>query len=368
MFGTRFGFDVTITRRDIDNLVDAGLGPLFHHILHRHDRLAAIDTDMRLKAADSTSRALSGQQFRNLEEVIGLLNAEGISPTLLKGASFATRYYPAPHLRIMGDIDLLLPPDAIGVAEQILLHDGFEQHPGTNIDYDTHLHSAPLFHRHRQLWIELHRCLLPGHFAASDEAPLNLAAIGENTAHMSLADRQVTVLSTELELIYLAAGWCFDLTHGFGRPGLQRTLFDCTLLLKSGGQQLDWPIVLRWSNGTLSGACLFILLSYLKRIEVFDDSTNLCDTLENGQGFVNSLTLGLMHERIDTHLVGFGRFGRIATPTTLSNMFDSLIRQEAAWKNLLAIPWRIVFPRRVAQRYKLAYQLDRLRRMMRRAP
>ncbi len=363
--GSQFSADISVTAQDIDDLIRSGLGPVFYHVLNGGERLADIDNEMRLKASDITSRVLSAEQFRNIEAVMGLLQSIDVEPILLKGTSFAARYYPEPHLRIMGDVDLLLPAHRIDEAQDVLVRDGFKKSkPALGMDYEAHIHSAPLFHPDRNVWVELHRRLIPDSFPPSQESPLNLTSVDDEVIATSLGELDVRCFRTEFELVYLAAGWCFDLKNGFGNPGLQRSLFDCALALKTGGDELNWDDIIKWSNKTLLGASLYVLLSFLKRIGVFADSENRCEILGKQQDYVNALSLRLMHGRIEKHLVHFGGYGRLTSPSTTSNMFDVLIRKHAAWRNLAAVPGNILFPRREPQRFDRNYQIGRLQRVL----
>lgn len=365
MTGAQFNADLSVTDQDVEDLIRSGLGPIFYHVLSRSDRLAETDKEMKLKASDITSRVMAAEQFRNTEAVIEILQSIDIEPVLLKGASFATRYYPDAHLRIMGDVDLLLPPHRIEEAQDVLVRDGFKtSKPAARMDYETHIHSAPLFHPDRNLWVELHRRLLPDTFSASQETPLNLTSVDQEVVSTNLGELDVRCFRTEFELVYLAAGWCYDLKHGFGYPGLRRSLFDCTLVLKDSEGRLNWDDIIRWSKGTLLGASVYILLSFLKRIGVFADSDNYCEILGKQQSYVNAVSLRLMHRAIERHLVHFGGYGRLTSPLTTSNMFDALIRKHAAWRNLAAVPGNILFPRREPQRFSLNYQIGRLQRVL----
>lgn len=366
MNDTDFSVDVPMSAQDIDAVIRSGLGPVFYHLLARSGVASEIDKQMKLKAADITARVLTAEQFRNITRTINTLRYDDIDIVILKGTSFALNYYPEPHLRTMGDVDFLLPPEKISASEQALVSDGFQKtQPQPGFDYDKHIHSAPLFHPERKIWIELHRSLLPTHFPSSQESPLNLDTIEINTQQAYLGPHVVHRFRPEFELLYLANGWCFDLTHGIS-PGLRRGLVDCTLLLKCAEQHMDWDTVLRWSKDTLAGACLSVLLSYLVRCGVYVDDRRICDSLHQHQDYVNSRTLGIMHRRIEKHLVFFEAFGPVFTSRVTASLFDALIRKNAAWKNLLAIPGSILFPRREPRRYQLRYQLSRLRNALKR--
>ena len=366
MHDTDFSTDVPMSAQDIDTVIRSGLGPVFYHLLARSGVASEIDRHMKLKAADITARVLTAEQSQNIIRTIETLRINDVDVVILKGTSFALNFYPEPHLRTMGDVDLLLPPEKITASEQALVNDGFQKkEPQPGFDYDKHIHSAPLFHAERKIWIELHRSLLPTRFPSSQESPLNLDAIKMNIQQTNFGPHVVHRFRPEFELLYLANGWCFDLTRGIG-PGLRRSLVDCTLLLKIADPHMDWDTVLRWSKDTLSGACLLVLLSYLVRSGVYADHRNICESLLRNQNYVTSLTLRIMHSRIEKHLVLFEAFGPVLTSRVTASLFDAMIRKNAAWKNILAIPGSILFPRREPRRYQLRYQLDRLGNAMKR--
>jgi hypothetical protein len=61
-----------------------------------------------------------------LRRVVVILNAIDLEPVLLKGAAqLIAGNYPAPGLRVMGDLDLLIPHDQAGCAELALRGVGF---------------------------------------------------------------------------------------------------------------------------------------------------------------------------------------------------------------------------------------------------
>ena len=56
-----------------------------------------------------------------LDEVKDALNAIGIEPVLLKGAAHLVGgVYPAPSLRVVGDLDVLVPEERVKTAAETL--------------------------------------------------------------------------------------------------------------------------------------------------------------------------------------------------------------------------------------------------------
>lgn len=58
------------------------------------------------------------------EEIIHLLQEEGVHPVILKGCAAAI-YYPQPELRTMGDIDLLVLPEEFDQSLQVMTQHGY---------------------------------------------------------------------------------------------------------------------------------------------------------------------------------------------------------------------------------------------------
>ena len=80
-------------------------------------------------AAHLRDRLVESAALRQLEELRELLAAEGIPVMALKGASAAVRLYPAPGLRTMADLDVLIPADRVLHCTRIMRDTGYEELP-----------------------------------------------------------------------------------------------------------------------------------------------------------------------------------------------------------------------------------------------
>lgn len=125
--------------------------------VRKHDYKDVVQTSDRPSPPDSvlaTARSLLVD--RMTAELTGALSRQGVETILLKGASFATWLYGDGAIRPYGDCDLLIAPDKLGVAQQVLRDLGFR-------DY-----SAPLRHprldshawRRDPDWVDLHSTLI----------------------------------------------------------------------------------------------------------------------------------------------------------------------------------------------------------------
>jgi hypothetical protein len=110
----------------IEWLVRGGLGPLLHRLRPADGFTGAPGAEALLHGADLTSRVLTADLTAAVDEIVTALRCSGTEPILLKGMSFASRYYDEPHLRIMGDVDILVPHDAIDRSVEAVRRLGFE--------------------------------------------------------------------------------------------------------------------------------------------------------------------------------------------------------------------------------------------------
>jgi hypothetical protein len=61
--------------------------------------------------------------------VVRRLGDAGVESILLKGTSFARWLYPSPHDRPMADVDLLVAPEQVAAAEEVLMRMGYTYEP-----------------------------------------------------------------------------------------------------------------------------------------------------------------------------------------------------------------------------------------------
>ncbi|MBQ9844164.1 MAG: nucleotidyltransferase family protein [Oscillospiraceae bacterium] len=69
------------------------------------------------------------------DEVLSWLDAAGIPAAILKGSSVA-RHYPQPELRVLGDVDILVPHAQVEQVQQILQRNGYRLHES---DHNFHI-------------------------------------------------------------------------------------------------------------------------------------------------------------------------------------------------------------------------------------
>lgn len=137
------------------------LQPLLHHH-HRAD--PAIPEVVRTHWAEVyRASALSALALSaDLSATAGLLEQAGMAPLALKGAWLAWHAYPHPALRPMRDLDLLLTPDTVIPAFELLQANGYRQDGAHHLTLEETVrldkHMPPLVSP-RGITIELHQRL-----------------------------------------------------------------------------------------------------------------------------------------------------------------------------------------------------------------
>lgn len=211
------------------------IGPLAEFCLAR---AAAEPPAMAVQLARLSRRqtlhALS--QARGLVRAAGLLRDAGIECIALKGAALAFRDYPAPQLRPLRDIDLLVRPDEAEAAQALLLsHPGYRKPAWAGpygIDYG---HQLPeIEDQDNAVVIEIHHRLNARGWAGE---PHLLEAMWCSDETIELLGTTVRVPTTQANLLHLIEH--ATLHHGFSNGPL--VLADLHFIATRA--QPDWDAI-----------------------------------------------------------------------------------------------------------------------------
>ncbi|MEM7707358.1 MAG: nucleotidyltransferase family protein [Pseudomonadota bacterium] len=225
----------SISEIDARRVADNGLGPIFWALLQEGHVEASSQSIELLQSADMTARVISARTRKNIDEVLGVLESAGLEPVVLKGADVAQRFYPEPHWRVMGDLDLLLPNDTGHEALRLLEAEGFRNptdHPAER--WDGHHHVVPVYHPDLKQWVEVHHRLI------TDQSPFHVESIfqGEsvrkNLKSEVVGGRTVRFLTPTLTRLHTIVHWYFDLMDRWGNAGLQRPILDSLFMRRAG--------------------------------------------------------------------------------------------------------------------------------------
>lgn len=197
----------------------------------------------------------NNQLRQQLLQAVRHLNKAGIRPVLLKGAAhLVCSIYPDPGVRVMSDIDLLVEPEQVTPAYELLMQLGYQPDDSCLHDYpDEHHHCPPLFRPGDYASIEIHRRLMDSYedLLAAPEALESARCIEYEDASMRLLSPTHRVLHN---LVHS------QLVDGHYVSGVTPMRSLSEVALESRQAPPDWALIV---NRMTAGSCLEVLQAYL---------------------------------------------------------------------------------------------------------
>jgi hypothetical protein len=310
--------------------VATGLGPWLLRCTARDPEAKASSLWPLVHGADLTARMIVADQLDTLEEIV--VECEGHVPplTLLKGISVCERYYPAPHLRAMGDLDILVDPGDVAAVESRLLGLGYRRDSPLE-DWAMSHHTAPLIHPDRRVWVEIHHRLMPptSHIGADPAFDLDTVAAARRPS--TFRGRPVHHLSPDMELVYFATHWGYWL-----RP--TRAMFGVLDVIRLLGAEptLSWEAVFGRLRGSVAAMHVYLLLSYLHRRGLARIEGDLLRDLFRYQTVLGRINLATLHVLVDQYVIGGRPFGPIVSRQRFDTIWTTLVVPRRPALNLLA--------------------------------
>jgi len=346
-------FDAVLIQRAID----IGLGPLLYRITRQKERGVWQDA---LRAQELATRVESLVRLDALEELLANCPQElSVHVVLLKGISLCQRIYPAAHLRMMGDIDLLVPAGLQGEMETVLRRLGYVQR-STQLPefYARHHHSMPFVHPGQNVVVEVHTGLFPPGTQLADARLFKPESFLGRCLPDEFRGYRVQRLDAETELAYLAAHWIAE-RRCFGTAMIP--IIDLAIMLRRHSSNLGWDRLLGDLARSPAAPHVRVALSFLHdRLGIrLPDSVRLqLNELNYPPGAIVDTW---MHHMIERHVIGGQPFGSFWTKNMAITAWDALLSPRSGWLNILFLPWFLVFPPGYSQRYNPAFQLRRLK-------
>ena len=344
---------------ELEWALDAGLGPWLHWATADSDKVP-VTSRQRLLGAELTAKIQNALRVDTALEVIDCSLATGAPVTLLKGISIGEQHYPAEHLRLMTDIDLLVPSGVVASIERDLLRRGYRHGPDT-LGPDTH-HCVPLRHPELDVWVELHHDLFPSLAAVRRSRIFDAGWVAENSIASAYHGRHVLRLSDELQLVYIAAFWVRDLSMHRIHPSFVTPVLDAVCLLASSRRTFDWCRLIDATDNDQAAASLYLLAAFLAETIPGHIPASVVPRLQARQSIVGPLEYRLTRLFLQRYLLGGRRF-------TLFNswhVWSNLLEPGGHAAKLASLPWRIVFPPGYVDRYDPRMQAGRFGRLVRR--
>jgi hypothetical protein len=317
--------------------VDSGLGPLLR-------RATAGDLEARksplwplVEGADLTARVMAGERLDAADELIRACEGRTLPLTLLKGISICEQFYPEPHLRFMGDIDVLAEPTSAPIVEACLLELGYRRRSKYPSEfYEAHHHLTPLFHPRTRVWVEIHRGLFPVHSRVGAERAFGLANVAAELRPSTFRTHPVNRLSDELQVVYIASHWAFGLRRVGGIVGM----LDLVYLL-GRSRALRWPRIFEWLNGSLASTYVYVLLSYLSDHRLVALAPDVLGELFARQRSFGRANLKVLHALLDRYVTEGREFGALVSARNFGILWKELQWPRSPSGNALRAVWSL---------------------------
>lgn len=337
----------------LERLVQAGLGPLLYAIAGPH---TAAQHEL-LRAADFTARIVIGQLVTAAAEMLRQAPIIAGETVLLKGIAACQRHYPAPHQRLMGDIDVLVPRRLQSALEQVLRTLGYNQRSELPaVFYETHHHSMPFVNDKTGVWVEVHTQLLPSASLCARAECFSTDSIQRGAVSLSLDGVATLALRDELHLLYTCTHWAISLN-------IERSLvplLDVILLLRNN-KDVAWDRIAEWTATRHIGVHLSLVLGYLCHRRIVHLEPRATAVMNRGLRKLGRLNARLLYAIIDAFIVEREPFGRFLTHCNVLIIWDTLLRPRRPWRNLAGLPMSLMFPPNRADRFSPALVWRRLR-------
>jgi hypothetical protein len=318
--------------------IEGGLGPLLRELTPATSALTRSPAWPAVIGADLTARMQSAAQLDALEQIVEAC-AKRLPPlTLLKGISSCTAHYAAPHLRPMGDVDILVEPECIADADRIVRELGYEPRRSST-DYRDHHHLAPLVHPETDVWIELHHALFPRRTALGSDAVFSAASVLAERRPGSFRGRRVYHLSPELQLVYVPAHWGQSLKLLVGPAGL-RSMLDTMLILRRA-PSLRWPTILEWLDGAVATGPVYLMLAYLDARGLATLDPQILEAIRRRQRAFGIAGTRVAFRLLDRYIFEARPPGRLAGDRVLALMWTGLLQHGGSWRKVLAMTSRL---------------------------
>lgn len=232
-----------------------GVLPLLAEVIgeERWARLVPVELRQRLRLLLAAQSLRTRAGLEQLAQVVALLDAQQVTPLVLKGPALASSVYPAPALRPFTDLDLLCPLEQRKRADAALRQAAY-------IPCEVKESEQENFHvvyeaRGPHLPIELHSDLLQ--LGLPTRCASNLWQAPE---WFDVGTEQLPMLALDAQVLHL----CVHLhTHGYGRLIWFK---DLDLLLRQRGAEIDWDHVYQLARGEGAMLSVYRCILFLRNL------------------------------------------------------------------------------------------------------
>lgn len=288
-------------------------------------------------ASDLAARVTAADQQEAVLELVEACRSRVGPLTLLKGVWLAHALHPAPHLRPMRDVDVLVERDHAQDVAAILVERGYVPVVADGEDaFGHHNHLVPYRHPATGVLVEVHHALVPEE-GPEDADPFAMANVRKHIRPATFHGHEVRRLSNELQVAYLAAHWAGSLDV-VGSGGGLVIMMDLPELTKD----VDWRAVVDLLSSPGPASATLLILSYLQTRGLLALEPWILPAIWRRQRAFGRLNLRLLCRLIDRHLVEGRPHGRVLTARNFDVVWLGLLNSRPAHVNVLSLPWSLL--------------------------
>jgi hypothetical protein len=199
----------------------------------------------------------------SLARVAGMLNAIDIAPMPLKGAAhLAGSLYPDPSLRLLGDLDVLIPADRAAEAQAALKAGGFAGKPSDIVPGPQHHHLPILHDGETGVGVELHTDVID----RSPDAAIATGWFCESARPAVFRDRRILLPDPTRNAGHIIFhSEIFHEHHSLKKVQL-RHLLDLALMQRQHADAIDWEMLDRRFSAAGLGQVLATYLGFSEEL------------------------------------------------------------------------------------------------------
>lgn len=268
------------TADQVDFLCQVGLGPIAFSVYGDDLRQSHPHLFSELQSADLTTRVIYGQLERAAVELLARLRDVGVIPILLKGISTSDQFYAPHHLRVMGDIDILVDTSQVDVVMAELASLGYEIEDEQWRLYHTfgHHHLPAARHPATGATIEVHTGLFGSEEFYSRETVFQRDSFAKQVTDFNYRGIHVARFTPEFQFIFTVSKWSVDVGWAINLTSIN----DAIHILRRHQSQFDWLTMSRWiaANPHLVPIITALML-YLEQADIVTMSPELRRVLAN---------------------------------------------------------------------------------------
>lgn len=271
-------------------LCSVGLGPIAFHTYGVMLRTTEPATYSVVQSADLTTRVLYKQMQNATVGLLAKLNDVGITPVLLKGISTANEFYSPSHLRLMGDVDILVRPAETELTMSKIAELGYEiaDEDWRNYYKKGHHHLPEARNPKSGVTVEVHTGLFVPGGPFAEQPVFQSDNIEAQRIEFNYYGVRAARLTPEFQLVYTISHWGLD-----GNWAVNLTSINDTIhILRRYESELNWSMLAGWiAANPWIYANIASLLNYLDQADIVAKSPKMREALANSKFELQPRTL-----------------------------------------------------------------------------